>query len=42
MGALSASVQAELTADTYIKLALALSFPLVLYVVLLVVTKNMR
>lgn len=39
---LSAAVTAELTADTYIKLAMALSFPLVLYVFLLVVTKKYR
>jgi len=42
MNAISAKVNADLTNDTYIKLALAISFPLVLYVVLLVLTKNMR
>lgn len=39
---ISASVQAELTNDTYIKLALSLTIPLVVYVILLVLTKKMR
>ena len=39
---LTAAIEADLTNDTYIKLALALSFPILLYVVLLVVTKKMR
>lgn len=42
MNAITAGVTADLTNDTYVKLALAISFPLVLYVVLLVLTKNMR
>jgi len=42
MNGLSASVDASLTNDTYIKLAIALSVPLILYVGLLVATKGMR
>jgi len=42
MSGLSAAVSADLTNDTYIKLAIALSVPLLLYVFLLVVTKNLR
>ena len=40
--AISASVQAELTQDTYIKLAISLCVPLIVYVVLLVATKKYR
>ncbi|HLP06064.1 MAG TPA: hypothetical protein VK152_11615 [Paludibacter sp.] len=39
---LSASVQANLTDDTYIKLALSITIPLVVYVLLLVMTKRYR
>jgi len=39
---LSASVSAELTSATYIKLAISLCVPIILYVFLLVVTRNMR
>lgn len=39
---IAASVQADLTNETYIKLALSLTIPLVVYVVLLVLTKKMR
>ena len=39
---LSASVSAELTDATYIKLAVSLCVPIILYVVLLVATKKMR
>lgn len=42
MGLLGASVTVNLTSDTYTKLAISLAVPLILYVVLLVVTKNMR
>lgn len=42
MDTLSARINADLTNETYVKLALAISFPLILYVVLLVATKGMR
>lgn len=42
MNGLSAAVSADLTNDTYIKLAIALSVPILLYVFLLVATKNLR
>lgn len=42
MDALSAKITADLTNETYIKLALAISFPLIVYVLLLVATKGVR
>lgn len=42
MNPLSASVSADLTNETYIKLAVALSIPILLYVFLLVLTKGIR
>jgi len=42
MSSISATIDTRLTPETYIGLAISLSIPLILYVVLLVVTKDMR
>jgi len=42
MAKITASVNADLTNETYIKLAIALSVPILLYVFLLIITKNLR
>lgn len=42
MANVSANIDVQLTADTYIKLAFSLCVPIVLYVVLLVMTKEIR
>lgn len=40
--ALAAKIEANLTSDTYVKLAISISVPLIIYVLLLVITKKYR